>query len=89
MAKVRGRVEALRKLLAAPVAQARGALRRLGVQVNLTLEPIEGEPGLTSALYSLTGTFAGLADGVLGGLTLGGTPLPASDPGDAAPPFPP
>lgn len=35
LAKVRGRVEGLRKLLTAPVAQARSALRRLGVTVTL------------------------------------------------------
>jgi site-specific DNA recombinase len=85
LAKVRGKVESLRKLLSAPVAQARGALRRLGVQVNLTLEPMEGEPGLTSALYSLTGTFADLAGGILGGLTLGGTPVPSPTPGGVLP----
>src|SRR5262245_30993618 len=57
-------VEALKKLLDAPVTQTRSALRRLGVQVTLELEPTV-EPWITNAALSVSGTFAGLAEGWL------------------------
>lgn len=59
-------MEGLRKLLTAPVAQARSALRRLGVTVTLELEPVE--PWITNAFFKIGGTFEGLADEIVGAL---------------------
>ena len=59
LAKVRTKVESLRKLLAAPTVQARSALRRL--QVKATVYQTVIEVGAVNVHLTISGSFAGLA----------------------------
>jgi hypothetical protein len=67
-------------MLEAPVAQARAALRRLGVKVTLEQEALW--PGTANFHFKIAGTFAGMVEG-------GRALVPVEDGPEGAPGTPP